>query len=307
MSRARRSSCCSPVSIWLGWLASTLLFALSSHAQTNIIQPGSNAYQQAFAQEYLLEFFGDVSLAGTVEDDAGAPLSNVEVRVSINDVSNVVYHVDHAFALEFTNCAALRMEFRKDGYDSQWKMMSVGKDGRRTWGGRKVLTDHALKIVLDKQGVLTQLILRKFFVERRPTGQGNVGDFAADPQYTDRWIQNLDGDHVLPDHGMYLAFRMDGTGHVAVVRMSCETDGFVLGPTDESDDRNMRRMKTAPDVGYVTEMPVPKQCWSFYYRIGGQYGKGFAFKNGGDERDIRLVTFTQPDGSRNLEAKEYRW
>ncbi len=200
-----------------------------------------------------------------------------------------------------------------------------------------VIKRHNVIIRLDKKGGRTNL--NKYYrrLVYKPNGSGKVIDFSK-PKPQIQKVKDIKNTKVLPKscvvftakpnkadqfQDIYWDAKFKGVPtdnnhpvieYRLIINDPDPTAGFYLvDPKKEGKYHKNRRMREAPENGYVRELVFGSkqkyQVGSFYIKINGKYGKGKIDDNGyyhsSNKASCGVLVRMQPDGSRNLEIP--RW
>ncbi len=295
------------------------------------------------------EINGNFLLEGIVVDEKGKPLKDVQMDITTLYSASFFEEkewkerkvIDGSFRLKVRNRADVYLEFSKEGYyDERLHFSFDPPEGGKREG--RTLVNRNIKVVLERIGELPKLIefdsALVYYSSRKAIiinfdnlgGPGTVIGTRGREKVEDLLFAIEGG--TLPPNSIYILPRIDARGKVIPVIdeynryfapptklvMNNPEGGFVVvdpknlkgsGPT-------LRKMKEAPEEGYVREIMVDdttlgeKRKIFFFFKTGGMYGKGylsppylFTSKKEGYLVDMAIHLFLNPTGSRNVRTK----
>jgi hypothetical protein len=314
---------------------------------------------------------GDFTLKGTVTDEAGNSLKGVIVgiekgKIKIMDVEYTEERktIDGQFQLSFKNYGIIRLNFELPGYYGEEIVFNFNeiKDfdedlvmSDKPLPKRKIIKED-IRVVLRKEGILTDLIKGGAELEYQTNGVAKVYDFAKHVKNYGRpvvpaVVSNIFDISTLPLNCVYFLPETNSDGSLAtnvlvldrppeapfsqvkkivpksirlVMHVKNPGSGFVASDVQRQGRRSELQMMTiAPETGYNKELILEREFFQkhlrasgqshntqyFYFKINDKYGKGSitspAYKAAAQVKATAVVRFQlQPDGSRNLEARE---
>lgn len=284
---------------------------------------------------------GDIDIRGSVVSENGEPLSGVTIKYFFREFGDQLserkidykrIEVDGTFRIRGNRISSVNLSFLKDGYyPSRWSFGFHPETPRQNPGGVEELE---IEIVLQKEPIPAPL--QRYEGILRAEREGPVSVVGLKRRASgETWLRKggqkraLDGPYVclVAANGKnaqlpMAEFQTPGDSRIKQglergwirFRDLSEGDGFVVhdpGQVWDWPEIGMRGMIEAPENGYRESLELsavdgPPKVY-FYFRIGGQYGKGMvsgrpviAEEDGAEVARAAILLYLNPTGSRDV-------